>query len=53
MSRQAGSLALHPSLELGNQRRAAFTPHGEADVGRLAVDLALDGEDGVDALDRL
>ena len=43
----------HPVFEIGDERRDALAAHREALGGRAAVDLALDVEDRVDALDRL
>ena len=45
--------APHPSLQIGDERRDAGAASREALVGGEAVDLALDVEDRVDALDRL
>jgi hypothetical protein len=47
---QPGTLDPHPGFEFVEQRHNALLAHGEASFGRLTVDLALDGEDGVDPL---
>lgn len=40
-------------LEVREQWRALRLPHGQPDLGALATDLALDGEDRADLLQRL
>ena len=55
MARQPGTLRAHPVFEIGNQQRATI-PAGAAAklvVSRPAVDAALDGEECVDAADRV
>ena len=42
----------HPGFQLGDQRRAPFLANGQPLVGRQAVDVALDVEQGVDPLHR-
>ena len=42
-----------PALQFDDERPAALVAHREALFGREAVDLALDGEQGIDALDCL
>jgi hypothetical protein len=46
-------LDAQPSLELSDQRLCPLLPDCQALLGRLAVDLTLDCEQLVDALDRL
>jgi hypothetical protein len=53
MTRQPSALAMHPALQLGDDRRDALLPQGKPLFGRRAVDVALDGEDRVDAAHRL
>ena len=53
MARQLLALGLHPALEIGQHRRAQLLACGEALLGGLAVDPALDVEQQVDPLHRL
>ena len=48
MARHLAARPAHPGFEVGHQRRHVRLPHGEALLGRQAVDGALDVEDGVD-----
>jgi len=50
MAGQPGTLDPHPGFELVEQRQNTLLARGEARLRRLTVDLALDGEDGVDPL---
>ncbi len=50
---ELGALLRHPILEPGEQGCAQLLAHGPSLLGALAVDLALDREEGVDALDGL
>ena len=43
----------HPGLEIGEERRAQLTPHLEAALGGLAVNLTLEVEQRVDPRHRL
>ena len=52
-SGELGALSAQPALQLGNERPASLVARREALFGREAVDLALDGDQGIDALDRL
>jgi hypothetical protein len=53
VARQLGAFLPHPGFQLVHQRRAQFLAHGSALSGVLAVDLAFDVEQGVNAMDRL
>ena len=53
VTREPGALHAHPVLKFRDQRRAPLLAHGEATLGSLAVDLALDIEQRVDPLHRL
>ena len=53
VARQPGSLGTHPRLEFGHQRCAALAAHRRTSFGGLAVDLALDVEQRIDAFYRL
>jgi hypothetical protein len=53
MAGQPGTLGPHPGFEFVDQRHNALLARGEAILRRLTVDLALDGEEGVDPLHRL
>jgi hypothetical protein len=53
MPREPGAFLSHPSFEVGDEWRDASAANGKARVGRQTIDLALDTEDRVDALDRL
>ena len=50
MAGQPGTLDPHPGFEVGDHGQNALLAHGEASLRRLTVDLALDGEDGVNPL---
>ena len=50
---ELGALLAQPGLQRDDERPAALVAHGGALLRRQAVDLALDGEQRVDALDRL
>jgi hypothetical protein len=49
VARQPGALGPHPAFQCGNQRLDPLLSDGMPVLGRGAVDLALDGEDLVDA----
>jgi hypothetical protein len=51
VARELGALRAHPCPEIRHQRRDALTAHREALIDRPTVDLALDVEDRIDALD--
>jgi hypothetical protein len=53
MPRAPGAFLSHPSFEVGDEWRDASAANGKTVVGRQTIDLALDIEDRVDALDRL
>ena len=53
MARQLPAFRLHPVLEVGQHRRAQLLAQGEALLGGLADDPALDVEQQVDPLHRL
>ena len=53
MPRQPGAFGAHPLFEIGDERLGFPLPHRQPVAARLAADPALDGEDLVDALDRL
>ena len=53
MPRQPPALSPHPLQQVVDERSNALPADGEPIGGRLAIDLALDGEDRVDAPDRL
>jgi len=53
MAGQPGALCPHPAPQLVDQRQNALLARGEASLRRLTVDLALEGEDGIDPLHRL
>ena len=53
MARQPGAFGAHPCFEIGDNRLTISLPHRQPVAGRVAVDPALDGEDFVDALNRL
>jgi hypothetical protein len=53
VARQPGALGPHPAFQCGNQRLDPLLSDGMPLLGRGAVDLALDGEDLVDAANRL
>ena len=48
-----GALLAQPGLQRDDERSAALVAHARTLLRRQAVDLALDGEQGIDALDRL
>src|SRR5207248_749808 len=48
-----GALFTQPGLQIDDERSAALIAHANAFRRRHAVDLALDGEQDIDALDRL
>ena len=48
-----GALLRHPILETGEQGGAQLLAHSPSLLGALSIDLALNGEEGVDALDGL
>jgi hypothetical protein len=48
-----GAFGPHPAFEICDQRCDTGAANGEALAGRQTVDLALDVEDRIDALDRL
>jgi hypothetical protein len=52
MAREFGALAAHPLFQLGDERRAPSTPDSEALAGGTSVDIALDVEQQINALDR-
>jgi hypothetical protein len=47
------ALLTQPTLQFGDERSAALMTRSHALLRRRAVDLALDGEQDIDALDRL
>src|SRR5262249_53903074 len=49
---EPGALFAQPGLQLDHEWPATFLAHTRALLGREAVDLALDGEQAIDALDR-
>jgi hypothetical protein len=49
-ARELGNLLGEPGLELGHQRRAELMPDREPFGGSLAIDAALDVEDGIQTL---
>ena len=49
---ELGALFAQPSLQRDDERTAALVTHAQAFLWGDAVDLALDGEQGVDALNR-
>src|SRR5205085_1658962 len=49
---ELGALLAQPALQGDHERTTALVARGEALLRRQAVDLALDGEQGVDALHR-
>lgn len=53
MARQLRPRRAYPSLQFRHQRGDTFPPHGEALLGRQAVDVALGGEDLIDPSHRL
>ena len=53
VARQLGALGAHPGLQRRDQIGGDLAPDAQTLVGPLAVDVALDVEDGVDAPDRL
>src|SRR5258708_3824722 len=53
VARQRGALGPHPAFQCGNQRLDPLLSDGMPLLGGGAVDLALDGEDLVDAANRL
>jgi len=53
VARQAGAFPPHPFLQLANERSDALPARRHALGRRAAVDFALDGEDRIDAADRL
>src|SRR6266851_7176181 len=53
MARQPGTLGTHPSFKVGDEQRHALLARRQPVTGRTTVDLALDGEDRVDAAHRL
>ena len=53
VARQPGALGPHPALQCSNQRLDPFLSHSVPLLGPGTVDLALDGEDLVDAANRL
>src|SRR3546814_20215422 len=50
VARELGQLRGEPGVKLGNERRAALLPHGEAFGGAAAVHGALDIEQCIDPL---
>ena len=48
-----GALQAQPGLQLADEWAAALVANAHALLRRHAVDLTLDGEQGIDALDRL
>jgi hypothetical protein len=48
-----GALLAQPSLQFDNKRPAALIAHAQALLWHHAIDLALDSEQHIDALDRL
>jgi hypothetical protein len=53
VARQPGAFGAHRFFEIGDERLGFPLPHRQPVAGRLAIDPALDGEDRLDALDRL
>lgn len=53
MARQPGAFGAHPRFEIDDDRLGFALPHRQPVAGRLAIDPALDGEDRVDAPNRL
>ena len=53
VARELGALLAHPALQVGDQRCAELLADSPALLGALAIDRALDLEQGVDAPDRL
>jgi hypothetical protein len=53
VARELRPLGAHKGFKLGDERRGLRLANGEALFRRQAIDLAFDGEDRVDALDRL
>ena len=53
MTRELAARLVHPCLQFGNDRSRQFLANGQALGGRLAVDVALDGKEPVDDLERL
>ncbi len=51
--REPGALSAQPSLQFDDQWPATLLAHAQALLWHEAVDLALDGEQDIDALDRL
>lgn len=49
-ARQLGNLLGEPGVQLGHQRRAEFRTNGDPLGGALAIDGALDVEQGIEAL---
>ncbi len=52
LSGELGALLVQPSLQRDQEGATALVAHVQAFLRRLTVDLALDGEQDVDALDR-
>ena len=53
MARQANPFRPHPGFQLCDERRDAHPAHCQTLSGRVTIDLALDGEDRINAPDRL
>jgi len=52
VARQPGAFGAHPGFEIDDDRLGFLLPHRQPVAGRLAIDLALYGEDRVDAPNR-
>src|SRR5262249_4732521 len=50
---ELGALLAQPALQLGDQWATMLLAHAQTLLRRKTVDLALDGEQNIDALDRL
>lgn len=53
MTRELGPLLAHPSFQASDEGSAAIFPGGKTFLCAEAIDIALDGKQGVDALHRL
>jgi hypothetical protein len=53
VARQAGAFRPHPFFQLADERSDALLARRDTRGRRAAIDLALDGEDRIDAPDRL
>jgi len=53
VARQPGALGTHPLFKVGDERPDALLARRQAVAGRVSVDVALDGEDRIDAAHRL